>query len=100
MKRLLPFGLAVVLFFSAMALVVSQYLVRERFGELEVAQQEARTLESDGARLRSDKGRYAQPATVESAARRLGLVPIAPDQVVMLESQASALQAAAVTGGR
>jgi cell division protein FtsL len=97
---LLPIVLALALFASAMALVVSQYLVRQRFGALEVAQQEGRALESEGARLRSERGRLAQPATVEAAARRLGLVPISPDHVVMLDPPVQAPAPTAAAGAR
>jgi cell division protein FtsL len=72
------------LFACALALVTSQYRARERFAELEVAQQETKTLEAEGARLRSDLGRVAQPAIVEAVARRLGMRPIDPDHIVAL----------------
>ena len=49
--------LAVLLVTCALALVTSQYRARELFAELEVAQQESKTLEADGSRLRSDLGR-------------------------------------------
>jgi cell division protein FtsL len=61
-----------------------------RFAELEVAQQDGKTLESDGARLRSDRDRASQPAMVEAAARRLGMRPIAPDRIVNLPGAAPA----------
>jgi cell division protein FtsL len=80
---------------SALALVTSQYRARLRFTELEVAQQDAKTLESDGARLRSERDRASQPAMVEAAARRLGMHPIAPDRIVNLPAGAPAPAAAA-----
>jgi cell division protein FtsL len=80
--------LALLLVCSALALVTSQYRAREMFANLEVAQQESKTLESDGARLRSDLGRSGQPATVEAVARRLGMRAINPDRIVMLPTPA------------
>jgi cell division protein FtsL len=84
MQRLAPFALAALLVACALALVTSQYRARGLFAELEVAQQEAKTLESEGARLRSDLGRVAQPATVEAVARRLGMRAIDPGRIVFV----------------
>jgi cell division protein FtsL len=84
MTRLLAGLFAFLLVACALALVTSQYRARTLFAELEVAQQEAKTLEADGARLRSDLGRAAQPATVEAVARRLGMHAINPDRIVLL----------------
>jgi cell division protein FtsL len=84
MSRIAPFVAAALLVASALALVTSQYRAREYFAELEVAQQEAKSLEAEGARLRSDLGRAAQPATVEAVARRFGMRAIAPDRIVLL----------------
>ena len=86
--------LAALLVACALALVVSQYRSRVLFAEIEVAQQETKRLESDGARLRSDLGHAAQPAAVEAAAHRLGMRPIDPDRVVALPVAAPALAAA------
>jgi|GEM_PF-2066520 len=94
MIRLACAVLALLLVASALALVTSQYRARERFAELEVAQQEGKTLESDGARLRSDRDRASQPAIVEAAARRLGMRAIAPDRIVRLPLAAAAGPAA------
>ena len=98
--------LAALLVSSALALVTSQYRARELFAELEVAQQETKTLEADGARLRSDLGQAAQPATVEAGARRLGMHGINPDRIVMLPVRAPSpaltpptAMSAASTGG-
>jgi cell division protein FtsL len=82
--------LAALLVAAALALVISQYRSRQLFAELEVAQQEAKALTAEGARLRSDLGRAAQPATVEAVARRLGMHAINPDRVVMLPPRAAA----------
>jgi cell division protein FtsL len=84
---------------SALALVTSQYRSRELFAELEVAQQETKTLESDGARLRSDLGRAAQPASVEAVARRLGMRAINPDRTVVLPVPAPAASAGGSDAG-
>jgi cell division protein FtsL len=82
--------LAALLVGAALALVISQYRSRQLFAELELAQQEAKALTADGARLRADLGRAAQPATVEAVARRLGMRAINPDRVVMLPARSGA----------
>lgn len=69
---------------AALALVSAQYHARQLFAELEVAQQETRTLTTEGAQLRTDLGRAAQPATVEAVARRLGMRGIDPNRIVIL----------------
>jgi len=80
----LAVALAALLLGCALAVVVAQYRSRVLFAELEAAQQETKRLESEGARLRSDLGHAAQPATVEALAHRLGMHPIDPDHVVAL----------------
>lgn len=82
--------LAALLVAAALALVISQYRSRQLFAELELAQQETKTLDAEGARLRADLGRAAQPATVEAVARRLGMRAINPDRVVMLPARGAA----------
>jgi cell division protein FtsL len=84
MNKALSFALAALLVACALALVVSQYRSRVLFAELEVAQQESKSLDAEGARLRADLGRAAQPATVEALAHRLGLHPIEPQRIVLL----------------
>jgi len=81
---------AALLVAAALALVISQYRSRQLFAELEVAQQESKALTAEGARLRADLGRAAQPATVEAVARRLGMRVINPDRVVMLPATGAA----------
>jgi len=81
--------LAALLVACSLALVISQYRSRQLFAELELAQQESKTLTADGARLRADLGRAAQPATVEAVAKRLGMRAINPDHVVMLPAHGS-----------
>ncbi len=98
----LPWRLAVPAFAAllvacALALVTGQYRARQLFAELEVAQQDGKALTAEGARLRSDLGRAAQPATVEAVARRLGMRAINPDRIVMLP-QAGAAAAVAPSG--
>ncbi len=93
MSRLAILVLTPLLLASALALVVSQYRSRVLFAELEVAQQEAKTLDAEGARLRSDLGHAAQPATVEAAARRLGMRAISPDRVILLPASGAAASA-------
>jgi len=82
--RLATALLAALLVAAALALVLAQYRSRQVFAELEVAQQETRTLVTDGAQLRTDLGRAAQPATVEAVARRMGMRGIDPNRIVIL----------------
>ena len=58
---------------SSLSLITSQHRARGLFVELERAQQQAQQLEADGNRLRVELGRVSQPASVEAAARQLGL---------------------------
>ncbi len=85
--------LAALLVACSLALVISQYRSRQLFAELELAQQESKALTADGARLRADLGRAAQPATVEAVAKRLGMRAINPDRVVMLPAPADSHRA-------
>lgn len=82
--RLLIPLLGVLLVASAFALVTAQYRTRTLFVELDRAQQRATALEADGNRWRVEQARNAQPAAVESAARRLGLKPIDARETVFL----------------
>jgi cell division protein FtsL len=82
---------AALLVAAALSLVISQYRSRMLFAELELAQQESKTLTADGVRLRADLGRAAQPAMVEAVARRLGMRAIDPARVVMLPAPGAAL---------
>ena len=88
--RLAVPAFAAALVACALALVTGQYRARQLFAELEVAQQEGKALTAEGARLRSDLGRAAQPATVEAVARRLGMRAIDPARIVMLPQAAGA----------
>jgi cell division protein FtsL len=92
--------LAALLVACALALVVSQYRTRVLFAEIEAALGETKRLESEGARLRSDLGHAAQPATVEAVAHRLGMHPIDPDRVVVLAQPVPALAAAGAAAAR
>ena len=76
--------LGVLLFVAAMSLITSQHKARGLFVELERAQAASKALEAEGDRLRIELGRHAQPAAVESVARRLGLQPIEPARVIYL----------------
>jgi cell division protein FtsL len=84
MNRGLVLLLGVLLFAGAMGLITAQHRARGLFVELERAQATAKTLEAEGDRLRIELGRHAQPASVESVARRLGLQPIEPARVIYL----------------
>jgi len=94
MIRIAPLVLSALLVASSLALVTSQYRSRELFAELEIAQQETKSLDAEGSRLRSDLGRASQPATVEAVARRLGMRPINPDRTVMLPALVAPAQPA------
>jgi len=87
--------LAALLVAAALALVISQYRSRQLFAEIELAQQESKSLIAEGARLRAELGRAAQPATVEAVARRLGMRAINPDHVVVLPERGAAAFTAA-----
>ena len=84
MNRGLVLLLGVLLFASSMGLITAQHRARGLFVELERAQAASKGLEAEGDRLRIELGRNAQPASVESVARRLGLQPIEPAHVVYL----------------
>jgi cell division protein FtsL len=88
MNRGLVLLLGVLLFAGAMGLITAQHRARGLFVELERAQASAKTLEAEGDRLRIELGRHAQPASVESVARRLGLQPIEPARVIYLPQPA------------
>jgi len=69
---------------SALALVTSQHRSRGLFADLEAAQQATRQIEAEGNRLRIELGRASQPATIEAAARALGMRPIDPGHTAFL----------------
>ena len=74
--RALTALIALLLVASALSLVTAQHRARSLFIDLERAQQQARTLDAEGDRLRVELGRASQPAAVASAARQLGLKPV------------------------
>jgi cell division protein FtsL len=84
--RILLALFALLLTASALSLVTAQHRARSLFIDLERAQQQARTLDAEGDRLRVELGRASQPAAVASAARQLGLKPVDAAQVVFLPS--------------
>lgn len=85
--------IAVLLAASALSLVTAQHRARSLFVDLERAQQQARTFDAEGDRLRVELGRASQPAAVASAARQLGLKPVDSAQVVFLPSSVGAAPA-------
>lgn len=89
-RRGLLLILALALFASGMALVTAQHRARGQFIELERLQQQAAQLEADGNRLRIELARAAQPASVATAARALGLQPIDAGRTVFLPAQPAA----------
>ena len=66
-------ALVAALFACSLSLITSQHRARGLFVELERAQQLAQQLGAEGNRLRVELGRVSQPASVEAAARQLGL---------------------------
>lgn len=91
--RALTALIALLLVASALSLVTAQHRARSLFVDLERAQQQARTLDAEGDRLRVELGRASQPAAVASAARQLGLKPVDAAQVVFLPSGVGAAPA-------
>lgn len=69
-------ALAAGLVACSLSLITAQYRARGLFVELERAQQSAQQLEAERNRLRVELGRISQPASVEAAARQLGLHPV------------------------
>jgi cell division protein FtsL len=82
--RIVVVLLGVLVVVSAFGLVTVQYRWRALFVELGRAQQRTGELEAEGNRLRVEQARFAQPAAVEAAARRLGLKPIDAKETVYL----------------
>lgn len=83
----------VLLLASALSLVTAQHRARSLFVDLERAQQQARALEAEGNRLRVELGRASQPATIEAAARELGLRPVDGARTVFLPATPAAAAA-------
>ncbi|GIK84930.1 cell division protein FtsL [Betaproteobacteria bacterium PRO7] len=75
---------AALLVASGLSVVTAQHRARSLFVDLERAQQQAKALEAEGNRLRVELGRASQPATVEAAARELGLRPVDGARTVFL----------------
>jgi cell division protein FtsL len=88
--RLAALLLAALLFGSSMALVTAQHRARSQFVELERLQLRARQLDTDADRLRIELARAAQPASVEAAARVLGMKRIEAGTTVFLPAPAAA----------
>ena len=78
----------------SLALITAQHRARGLFVELERAQQLAQQLEAEGNRLRVELGRVSQPASVEAAARQLGLRPVDSARTVFLPAPAERAEAA------
>ena len=84
--------LAAFLMVSAMSLVTSQHRARDLFADLEAAQQLGRQTVAEASRLRIELGRAGQPATIEAAARQLGMRPIDPEHTALLPPAARPAQ--------
>jgi cell division protein FtsL len=88
-----PLMIAALLVASGLAAVTAQHRARSLFVDLERAQQQAKALEAEGNRLRVELGRASQPATVEAAARALGLLPVDAARTVFLPATPDAAAA-------
>jgi cell division protein FtsL len=88
MSRAVIVLLGILIMLSAFGIVTAQYRTRSLFVEVERAQQRTAALEAEGNRLRVEQARNAQPAAVETAARRLGLKPIDAKETVYLPAVA------------
>lgn len=88
-----PLMIAALLVASGLAAVTAQHRARSLFVDLERAQQQAKALEAEGNRLRVELGRASQPATVEAAARALGLLPVDAARTVFLPAAPDAAAA-------
>lgn len=86
--------LALLLVFAALSLITAQHRARGLFVELGRAQAQSRELEHDGARLKIELGRAAQPAAVAQSARALGLRPTEGAQTVFVPGAGIAEQPA------
>jgi cell division protein FtsL len=87
--------LALLLVAACLLLVTSQHRARGLFVDLGRLQTRAADLEVEGNRLRIELGKAAQPASVATAARNLGLRPTESRQTVFLPSVALDVAAAA-----
>lgn len=94
-RRGAPLLVAALLVASGLSAVTAQHRARSLFVDLERAQQQAKTLEAEGNRLRVELGRASQPATIEAAARELGLRPVDGARTVYLPAAAGTV----TTGG-
>jgi len=71
--------LLVLLVVSALALVSAQYRARQRFVDLETAQDNARKLEVQWNQLQLDQATWSKHALIDTAARHdLNMVPVTP----------------------
>ncbi len=82
--------IAALLVASGLSVVTAQHRARSLFIDLERAQQQAKALEAEGNRLRVELGRVSQPATVEAAARQLGMRPVDAARTVYLPAAPAA----------
>lgn len=76
----------------SLGLITSQHRARGLFVEVERAQQMAQQLEAEGNRLRVELGRASQPASVEAAARHLGLRPVDSAHTAFLPAPAARVE--------
>jgi cell division protein FtsL len=91
--------LAVLLVLACLSLVTSQHRARGLFVDLGRLQLQAKDLEAEGNRLRIELGKAAQPSSVASVARNLGLRPTESKQTVFLPEAAPVDVAAAASAG-
>ena len=99
-RRGLVVLLALALFVSALALVKAQHRSRSLFIDLERAQQQARQLDVDHERMKIELARLAQPAYIETEARRLGMKPADGSRTVFLNLPAASSSAPVAPGAK
>jgi cell division protein FtsL len=87
--------LALLLVVACLLLVTSQHRGRGLFVEFGRLQTQAAELQAEGNRLRIELGKAAQPASVASAARSLGLRPADSRQTAFLPPRSLDVAAAA-----
>jgi cell division protein FtsL len=88
-------GLIAALVVCSLALITAQQRTRDLFVVLDREQQATQRLEAEGDRLRVELGRVAQSASVESAARALGLQRIDVAHTAFLPAPAGSTLSAA-----
>lgn len=100
MSRNVAIGAGALLFVSALALITAQHRSRSLFIDVERATNGGKQLDVEFDRLKIELARLAQPAFVETEARRLGLKPIDATRTVFLNVPAASAVAPVAPGKR